>query len=77
MNKLLLILPLVLIGCSTNQPTRQVLICQREYILGNDALFVGGSRTKDEIECKIVRVPVASKAVPLPVDSKLIDKSTY
>jgi hypothetical protein len=74
MNKLVLILVLVLFGCAQNQPTREVLNCQREYILGDDALFVGGSRAKDGIECQMVRVPLSPKSSPLPVDTKLIDK---
>ena len=72
MNKLILVLPLVLIGCSTAQPTRLALNCQSEYIKDSSALFIGGSRTKDGIECKMVRVPVAPKAVPLQVNPDLV-----
>jgi hypothetical protein len=75
MNKLVLILALVLFGCAQNQPTREVLNCQREYILGDNTLFIGGSRAKDKIECQMVKIPVAPNATPLPVDSKLIDKT--
>jgi hypothetical protein len=74
MNKLVLILALVLFGCTQNQPTREVLNCQREYILGDDTLFIGGSKIKDHIECRTVKVPLAPKSSPLPVDPKLIDK---
>jgi len=75
MNKLVLILAVVLFGCAQNQSTREVLNCQREYILGDDTLFIGGSKIKDHIECRMVRVPTAPKSSPLPVDPKLIDKS--
>jgi hypothetical protein len=74
MNKLLLVLALVLVGCAQNQPTRTVLNCQREYILGDGTQFIGGSRTKDDIECRMVSVPLAPKSNPLSVDPKLIDK---
>ena len=74
MNKLVLVLALVLFGCAQNQPTRKVLNCQREYILGDDTLFIGGSRANDQIDCRIVKVPLAPKSTPLPVDPKLIDK---
>jgi hypothetical protein len=74
MNKLVLVLALVLFGCAQNQPTHTVLNCQREYILGDGMLFVGGSKTKDDIECKYVQVPIAPKSTPLSVDPKLIDK---
>jgi hypothetical protein len=77
MNKLVLILALVLFGCAQNQPTREVLNCQREYILGDNTLFIGGSRTKEEIECGYVRIPVAPKRTPLAVDPQLIDKSAH
>jgi hypothetical protein len=74
MNKLLLVLLLVLVGCAQNPPTREVLNCQREPIKDSDTLFIGGSRTKDQIDCRMVKVPVAPKTLPLPVDSNLIDK---
>jgi hypothetical protein len=74
MNKLVLVLTLVMFGCAQNQPTHEVLNCQREYILGDSTLFVGGSKTKDDIECHLVKVPTAPKSNPLPVDPKLIDK---
>jgi hypothetical protein len=74
MNKLVLILAMVMFGCAQNQPTREVFNCQRYYILDDGSLFIGGSRTKDQIECKYVQVPVAPKSNPLPVDPKLIDK---
>jgi len=74
MNKLVLILAVVLFGCAQNQPARTVLNCQREYMLGDDTLFIGGSRTNEQIECGYVRIPVAPKSNPLPVDPKLIDK---
>ena len=75
MNKLILVLALVLFGCATNQPTRTVLNCQAGYYVDSDALFIGGSRVKDSIECKEVKVPVAPKAVPLEVRPDLIDKN--
>jgi hypothetical protein len=75
MNKLLLVLLLVLVGCAQNQPTREVLNCQREYILGDNTLFIGGSRAKNDIECQTVKVPLAPKSQPLSVDSRLIDKT--
>ena len=75
MNKLALILMLVLFGCATNQPTRTVLNCQAEPIKDSGTLFIGGSKVKDEIECRTVRVPVATKAVPLEVRPELIDKN--
>ena len=74
MNKLVLVLALALFGCAQNQPTRTVLNCQREYILGDGTLFIGGSKTKDDIECHLVKVPTAPKSSPLAVDPKLIDK---
>jgi len=74
MNKLVLVLVLVMFGCAQNQPTHEVLNCQREYILGDGTLFIGGSKTKDDIECHLVKVPTAPKSSPLPVDPKLIDK---
>jgi hypothetical protein len=75
MNKLVLVLTMVMFGCAQNPPTREVLNCQREPIKDSKVLFIGGSRTKDEIECKSVRVPLAPKSQPLPVDSRLIDKT--
>ena len=75
MNKLILVLVVTLVGCAQNQPTREVLNCQREPIKDSTTLFIGGSRLKDQIECQIVKVPVIPKSNPLPVDSKLIDKS--
>ena len=75
MNKLLLVLALVLFGCAQNQPTREVLNCQREPIKDSSTLFIGGSKTKDNIECQMVKVPLAPTATPLPVDPKLIDKT--
>jgi hypothetical protein len=75
MNKSVLVLALVMFGCAQNQPTREVLNCQSENIKDSSALFIGGSRTKEEIECQMVRVPLAPKSTPLPVDPKLIDKS--
>jgi hypothetical protein len=74
MNKLILVLALTMFGCTQNRPTREVFNCQRESILDNSSLFIGGSRIKDQIECKYVQVPVAPKSNPLPVDPKLIDK---
>jgi hypothetical protein len=74
MNKLALVLALGMFGCAQNQPTHEVLNCQREYILGDGTLFIGGSKTKDDIECRLVRVPLAPKSTPLSVDPKLIDK---
>ena len=72
MNKLILVLALIMIGCATNQPTRTVLNCQSDYILSNGAVFVGGSRVKDEITCKTVQIPVAPKAIPLQVNPELV-----
>lgn len=72
MNKLVLVLPLALVGCATDQPTRQVLNCQSEYIKDSGTVFIGGSKVKDEIECKMVQIPVAPKAVPLQVNPDLV-----
>jgi hypothetical protein len=77
MNKLALVLVLVMVGCAQNQPTREVLNCQSENIKDSSMLFIGGSRNKDQIECRIVPVPLSPKSTPLPVDPKLIDKSTH
>ena len=74
MNKLILILALAIIGCSQTS-TRSVLNCQAEPIKDSSTLFIGGSKVRDEIECKMVRVPVAPKSVPLEVSSELIDKN--
>jgi len=75
MNKLILVLAIAMFGCTTTQPTRTVLNCQSEYIVGDTALFVGGSKVKDEIGCKMVQVPIAPKAIPLEVRPELIDKN--
>ena len=72
MNKLILLLALAMVGCSTQQPTRKVLNCQSEPIKDSSALFIGGSRVKDEIECKYVQIPIASKAVPLQAPAELV-----
>jgi hypothetical protein len=74
MNKLILVLALAMIGCSQT-PTRSVLNCQAEPIKDSSALFIGGSRVKDEITCKMVQVPIAPKSVPLEVHHELIDKN--
>jgi hypothetical protein len=74
MNKLILALALVMFGCSQT-PTRSVLNCQAEPIKDSSTLFIGGSRVKDEIGCKMVRVPVAPKSVSLEVSPELIDKN--
>jgi hypothetical protein len=75
MNKLILVLFLTMFGCATQQATRQALNCQAEPIKDSSTLFIGGSRVKDEIGCKIVQVPVAPKSVPLEVRPELIDKN--
>jgi hypothetical protein len=75
MNKLILLLALIMVGCATNQPTRTVLNCQSGYVVDPDALFIGGSRINDTIECKEVRLPIAPKAIPLEVRPELIDKN--
>jgi hypothetical protein len=75
MNKLILVLALGMFGCATQQATRQVLNCQAEPIKDSSTLFIGGSRVKDEIGCKIVRVPIAPKSAPLEVRPELIDKN--
>ena len=75
MNKLILVLLLAVVGCTTNQPTRKVLNCQSEYILGESILFIGGSRIKDTIECKMIQIPIALKSKPLEVPPELIDKN--
>jgi hypothetical protein len=75
MNKLILVLALAMFGCTTQQATRQALNCQSEPIKDSSALFIGGSRVKDEITCKMVRVPIAPKSVPLEVHPELIDKN--
>jgi len=74
MNKLILVLAVTMIGCAQT-PTRSVLNCQSEPIKDSSALFIGGSRVKDEIGCKMVRVPIAPKSVPLEVRPELIDKN--
>ena len=75
MNKLILVLALAMFGCATQQATRQALNCQSEPIKDSSALFIGGSRLKDEITCKMVQVPIAPKSVPLEVHHELIDKN--
>ena len=74
MNKLILVLAMAMFGCSQT-PTRSVLNCQAEPIKDSSTLFIGGSRVKGEIGCKMVQVPVAPKSVPLEVRSELIDKN--
>ena len=74
MNKLILVLSLVMFGCSQT-PTRSVLNCQAEPIKDSSTLFIGGSKVKDEIGCKMVQVPIAPKAIPLEVRPELIDKN--
>jgi len=74
MNKLMLVLVMVMFGCSQT-PTRSVLNCQAEPIKDSSTLFVGGSRVKDEIGCKMVQVPIALKSAPLEVRPELIDKN--
>ena len=74
MNKLILVLSVVMFGCSQT-PTRSVLNCQAEPIKDSSTLFIGGSKVKREIECKMVQVPVAPKSVPLEVRPELIDKN--
>ena len=74
MNKLILVLAMVMFGCSQT-PTRSVLNCQAEPIKDSSTLFIGGSKVKDEIGCKMVRVPVTSKSAPLEVRPELIDKN--
>ena len=72
MNKLILLLALAMVGCSTQQPTRKVLNCQSEPIKDSKTLFIGGSKLKDEIECKYVQIPIAPKAVPLQAPAELV-----
>lgn len=72
MNKLALVLSLVMFGCAGNQPTREVLNCQAEPVKDSKTLFIGGSKIKDNIECKMVQVPVAPAAVPLQVNPDLV-----
>ena len=72
MNKLILVLAMIMFGC-TQTPTRSVLNCQAESIKDSSTLFIGGSRVKGEIECKMVRVPTAPKSIPLEVRPELID----
>ena len=74
MNKLILVLSVVMFGCSQT-PTRSVLNCQAEPINDSSTLFIGGSKVKDEIGCKMVRVPIALKSAPLEVRPELIDKN--
>ena len=74
MNKLILVLILAMFGCSQT-PTRSVLNCQAEPIKDSSTLFIGGSKVKDEIECKTVRIQIAPKAIPLEVRPELIDKN--
>ena len=75
MNKLILLLALIMVGCATNQPTRTVLNCQAEPIKDSSTLFIGGSRVKDEIGCKIVQIQIAPKSASLEVSPELIDKN--
>ena len=72
MNKLILVLAMAMFGCS-QIPTRSVLNCQAEPIEDSSTLFIGGSRVKGEIGCKMVRVPIAPKSAPLEVRPELID----
>jgi hypothetical protein len=74
MDKLILVLSLVMVGC-TQTPTRSTLNCQAEPIKDSSTLFIGGSRVKDEIGCKMVRVPIVPKSLPLEVRPELIDKN--
>ena len=74
MNKLILVFAMVMIGCAQT-PTRSVLNCQAEPIEDSSTLFIGGSRVKGEIGCKMIRVPVAPKSAPLEVSPELIDKN--
>ena len=74
MNKLILVLAMAMFGCSQT-PTRSVLNCQAEPIKDSSTLFIGGSKVKDEIGCKMVQVPIAPKAIPLEVRPELIDKN--
>ena len=71
MNKLILVLALALFGCSQT-PTRAVLNCQAEPIKDSSILFIGGSKVKDEIECKMVQVQIAPTATPLQVPAELV-----
>jgi len=72
MNKLILLLAMSLFGCTATQPTRTVLNCQAEYFLEPGTLFIGGSKVKDEIECKMVQVQLAPKTTPLQVPAELV-----
>ena len=72
MNKLILILALSVFGCAATQPTREVLNCQSEPVKDSNIPFIGGSKNKDEIDCKMVRVPVAPKSEPLQVPAELV-----
>ena len=74
MNKLILVLAMAMFGCSQT-PTRAVLNCQAEPIKDSSTLFIGGSKVKDEIGCKMVQVPIAPKAIPLEVRPELIDNN--
>ena len=74
MNKLILVLAMVMFGCAQTS-TRSVLNCQAEPIEDSSTLFIGGSRVKNEIGCKMVRVPITPKPVPFEVHSELIDKN--
>ncbi len=74
MNKLILVLAMIMFGCSQT-PTRSVLNCQAEPIEDSSTLFIGGSRVKGEIGCKMVQVPIAPKSAPLEVHPELIDKN--
>jgi hypothetical protein len=71
MNKLILVLVMVMFGCSQT-PTRSVLNCQAEPIKDSKTLFIGGSKLKDEIECKYVQIPIAPTAVPLQAPAELV-----
>jgi hypothetical protein len=74
MNKLILVLTVGIVGCA-QPPTRSALNCQSEYILDSSSFFIGGSRSKDEITCKMIQIPIVPKSVPLKVPAELIDKN--
>ena len=73
MNKLILLLPLALFGCATDQPTRTVLNCDQQYVVSSKVPFVGGSQKRGGMTCDYVQIPVAPQAEPLQAPAELVN----
>lgn len=71
MNKLILILALVLVGCATERPMRTALSCDQEYI-SSTIPIIWGSQKRGPMVCNYVQVPVAPTAKPLEVSAELV-----